>query len=288
MEYNSADLFDPANLVPLPGVSPGQPIYEAEIALVNINPTVAFKLGDAIGIGVGADFYYSTLTFKQQYPFSLVLPAPDQEAEADADGYGIGGNAAITWKVTEKQSLALSYRSEVKVEYEGDLEVNPQPGALVNSSFNLDIKYPTTIGAGYGISLTDTIRIEANLEWLEWSVNDTQTADLGANGSLPIPQNWENTFTFSLGGDWQFAQNWVFRAGYAFIESPIPDETLVPILPDADRHALSMGLGYALRGHTIDVAYTFSLYDDRASTSAYPGTYEVDSNLIGLTYSFSF
>ncbi|MEA2068961.1 MAG: outer membrane protein transport protein, partial [Verrucomicrobiota bacterium] len=133
------------------------------------------------------------------------------------------------------------------------------------------------------------IRIEANLEWLEWSVNDTQTADLGVNGSNPIPQNWDDTFTFGVGGDWQFAEQWVFRAGYAFIESPIPDETMAPILPDADRHALSLGLGYAIGGHAIDIAYTFSIYEDRYSTtSAYPGDYDIDSNLAGVTYSLSF
>lgn len=288
VEYDKADLYDPA-LGVIPPFGVGQPMYEAEIAVVNFNPTVAFKLGNDVAIGLGADIYYSTLMFKQQYPFSLVIPlAPDQEAEADADGFGFGGNAAVTWKVTEQQHVALSYRSEVKVEYEGDLKVAPQPGVLVNSSFDMDIKYPTAIGIGYGVSLTDTIRVEANLEWLEWSVNETLSADLGANGSLSIPQKWDDTFTFNIGGDWQLDENWVVRAGYAFIESPIPDETMAPILPDADRHALSLGFGYSAGGHAIDVAYTFSIYDDRSSTSVYPGDYDIDSDLLGLTYSYSF
>ena len=294
IKYNKADLFDPSYFLPTPA-TPGQPIYEAEIGLVNFNPTIAFSVGDNIAIGVGADIYYSTLSFKQQYPFSLIGP-PDQEAEADADGYGFGGNAAITWKMTDRQNLALSYRSEVKVEYEGDLKATPSavavPPQLVNSSFSMDIKYPTIIGAGYGVSLTDTIRVEANLEWLEWSVNDTQVADLGANGTMSAPQDWDNTFTAGVGGDWRFADGWVARAGYAFIESPIPDETIAPILPDADRHVLSLGLGYTVKGHTLDLAYAFSIYEDRNNTgnptAPYQGSYDIDSNLVGLTYSYSF
>jgi hypothetical protein len=40
-------------------------------------------------------------------------------------------------------------------------------------------------------------------------------------------------------------------------------------------------------GHMLDVAYTYSIYSDRASVSgASPGVYDIDSNLIGLTYSF--
>ena len=163
---------------------------------------------------------------------------------------------------------------------------------MVNSSFSMDIKYPTVIGAGYGIELTDSIRVEANLEWLEWSVNDTQTADLGANGSDSASQDWENTFTVGVGGDWRFADGWVARAGYAFIESPIPDETIAPILPDADRHVLSLGIGYTFKRHTIDLAYAFSIYDERDNSgnpgAAYPGTYDIDSNLVGMTYSVVF
>jgi hypothetical protein len=49
-------------------------------------------------------------------------------------------------------------------------------------------------------------------------------------------------------------------------------------------------LGFALGGHMFDLAYTYSIHSDRAApvTGASPGTYEIDSNLVGLTYSLSF
>lgn len=156
----------------------------------------------------------------------------------------------------------------------------------------MDINYPATIGVGYGIVLADSIRVEANLEWAGWSANKTLTADLGSNGSLAIPQNWDDTFVFNIGGDWQLSEDWIIRAGYAFIESPIPDGTMAPVLPDADRHALSLGFGYTTGAHTFDIAYTFSIFEDRkvspAENPAYPGTYDIDSDLVGLTYSYHF
>ena len=156
----------------------------------------------------------------------------------------------------------------------------------------MEITYPNIIGAGYGIVLGESVRLEANLEWLEWSSNKSLDADLGSNGKLSIPQDWDNTITVSVGGDWQLDENWLLRAGYAFIESPIPDATMAPILPDADRHALSLGFGYTTGKHTVDVSYTFSIYDDReptiAENPAFPGSYDIDSNLVGLTYSYLF
>ncbi|MCF7848144.1 MAG: outer membrane protein transport protein [Kiritimatiellales bacterium] len=298
--YGQSIKYNQNDLVNIPSFMAMNPpaIHEAEISLINFNPTIAFKLGDRVGIGVGADIYYSTLKFKQFYPWSVIPLGPDQEAEAEADGYGFGGNAGITWNFMDRQSLAFTYRSEVKVEYEGDLDVTPggtNPFQLVNSDFEMDIRYPTVLGIGYGIGITETIRLEANLEWLEWSVNETQKADLGANGSMSVPQKWKDTVTVGVGGDWQFANNWVLRAGYAFIESPIPDETISPILPDVDRHVLSLGLGYTYKNHTLDIAYAYSIYADRdnsgnatALAAGYPGEYDIDSDLLGLTYSLTF
>ncbi|HEY5621286.1 MAG TPA: hypothetical protein VIR77_01670, partial [Pontiella sp.] len=69
------------------------------------------------------------------------------------------------------------------------------------------------------------------------------------------------------------------------LPTPIPDDTMTWLLPDADRHALSLGLGYTVGQHTVDLAYTFSIYDDRDTPL---GSYEIDSDLIGMTYSMSF
>jgi long-chain fatty acid transport protein len=291
------------------GLSPA--IHDAQISLVNFNPTVAFKLGEHVAIGVGADIFYSKLEFRQYYPWGeLGIPAfiydeGNAEAEVDADGYGFGGNLALTWNVTERQRMAFTYRSEVEVRYEGDFEIHtvgpPVPPPVgdfspafdtTESDFELDIKYPTIIGVGYGIALTDAIHVEASLEWLEWSVNKTLSADLGANGPMDVPQEWDDTFTVAAGGDWRVSDHWVLRAGYAFIETPIPDETSAPSLPDADRHVLSIGLGYTIGGHSLDLAYAYSIYDDRKVDNnqhpAFNGDYDIDSDLLGLTYSYSF
>lgn len=261
-------------------------IYQAEIALININPTIAFKVTDDIAIGIGADIYYSELEFNALTSTSVfpVAGPPTGRATAEGDGFGYGGNIGISWQVTDAQRAVLTYRSEVKLDYEGDVSASGTP--LVSSSFDLEVTFPNIVLVGYGVELTDDIRVEANVEWLEWSSTQSQVANLGANGSLTIPQNWDDTFTVNIGCDWQLDENWVVRAGYAFIESPIPDSTITPLLPDADRHALSLGFGYSTGGHTIDMAYTFSIYEDRGMTAS--GTYDIDSDLLGLTYSYSF
>ncbi len=260
-------------------VGPTTPVvpYEASVLFLNINPTIAFPVHESVYIGVGLDVVYSSLELKALDGISS--PGTIVSSEGEGDGWGIGGNIGVTWLPTARQRVAATYRSRVDIDYKGDLKAG---GA---GDFATTIKYPNIIGLGYGIQLTDNIQIETQLEWLQWSVNDTQT--LVADGTASTVDNdWDDTFTIGLGGSWAATDALVVRAGYAFIPSPIPDATVTPLLADEDRHALSLGLGYALGSHVIDVAYTFSIYNDRNSTPS--GAYEVDSNLVGLTYSYSF
>jgi long-chain fatty acid transport protein len=298
IKWDSSDVYNP--FIPIS-------LYEAEIRVINFGPSVAFKIGDSLSVGVGADIYYSDLTFKALVGDLANAPgAPTGGAEVDkGDDVGFGGNIGVTWNVTDRQRLAFTYRSEVKMDYDGDFDVTPSlvpfpaPGShpFVNSDFGLEVTYPSMIGAGYGIELTETIRLEVNFEWVEWSSNDSQDADLGVNnivlgGPLSIPQDWDDSIRVGIGGDWQFDKNWILRAGYVYLESPIPDSTISPTLPDADRHALSLGLGYTTGAHAIDIAYTYSIFEDRKASFpenlAYPGDYDIDSDLFGLTYSYSF
>ncbi len=258
-------------------------LYDAELALIDINPMIAMKINDSVSIGIGADIYYSELTLKAL----VFLPSPPApvagvyDAKAEGDGWGIGGNIGLTWMVTEKQRAALRYRSQASIDYKGDFSLG--------GDFETKIKYPDVIGVGYGVQLTDATQVEALVEWLGWSINDVQSVVTGVPGP-PQVNNWDDTITAAIGGSWQFAEGWVFRSGYTFIESPIPDTTITPILPDTDRHVIGLGLGYAVGGHTLDLSYAFSIFEDKTSPagSAAPGSYDIDSNLAGVTYSYSF
>ncbi len=276
ISWNRSDFIPaatPTNTVP----------YEAQMTLIDLNPTVAFKVSDTISVGLGADIYLSKLNLTAVN--GLVVPGPGQiyfDSEAEAYGAGFGGNLGITWDINESQHVAATYRSAVKVDYSGDFKVSGFPDA----DFDTTMKFPNIYTLGYGIQLTGDIRVETMVEWLQWSNNEQQTLEIEGQPPSTFDNNWDDTFTIGVGGDWQLGDNWVLRAGYAFIETPVPDSTITHLLPDADRHAISVGAGYTRGGHTVDLAYTFSIYDDRDNTAT--GAYDIDSNLIGMTYSYSF
>ena len=288
------------------GILRYQTPYFAELKSINANPTVSFKLGDRLRLGAGVDGMWSELTLKQFYPW-FIFPGssgsePDGHLKAKGDGWAVGGNVGLTWLITDKQRLAITYRSPLTVSYDGDFEVsNITPtgealGATSRSDFDTQIGFPTIIGAGYGIQLTEKIRLEINGEWIQFSRFDTLDLGVGNNAVLlpntHIPQNWKNTFTIGIGGDWKFASNWVARTSYQFYESPVPDSTFSPTIPDANQNVFTFGLGYHYKKHFVEAAYGADFYDSRrirnAQNPAFNGDYDVTVHLFSLAYHYSF
>jgi len=279
--------------------------YFAEVQLVNVNPVAAARLGKAVYVALGLDIYASDFNLKQFLPWSLMMGVPglpDGRAEFSGDGSGIGLNAALTWKVTEAHRLALTFRSPVYVKYEGDFRIAPLPppvqalGVQGRTDFETRIDYPASIGLGYGWEVRPGLRLGIDVEWINFSSFDRLPLDIGFNNPLlparSVSQEWNDAWTCGFGVEWQVSATWCLRGGYVFLESPIPDKTLAPTLPDTDTHVLTLGVGGTFGRHTVDIAAALNLYEDRTISNnvnpAYNGTYETEALMFSVAYTFSF
>lgn len=270
--------------------------YYSQLITLNMNPSVAVKVNDSFRVGAGLDVMWSNLEFKQ-YLFSGVPPAiPNLYAHAEGDGVGVGGNLGITWLLTENQSLALTYRSTMTVDYSGTTDFVGYPGSP-STSFNSQIKYPNIISAGYGIKLMDAWRLEADVEWVQFSQFKNLPVKVGSNPlnvpSQNIPEKWHNTFTAGIGTDWQLNENWVVRGGYQYFESPVPNSTFTPTIPDANQNVFTVGLGWRGEHSSLEVAYGLDFYNERdinnpAPNNAFNGKYKFNVHLFSLAYRYSF
>jgi long-subunit fatty acid transport protein len=87
---------------------------------------------------------------------------------------------------------------------------------------------------------------------------------------------------------------WVVRAGYTWLPTPVPDETFMPVLTEGDKHVLGVGAGYRCGRHRLDLAYSYSITEDRKidpavnPNPAIAGTYEMEPHLASVTYGYQF
>ncbi len=279
--------------------------HYAELITLSASPALAYKVTDTLRVGVAANLYWSQVQFRQFYPWALLTQNPAQPegmAALKGDGTGLGATLGISWDIAKGHRLALSYRSMADIDYSGDFHVSNFPavaGALGfsdHSTFQTEIGFPNILGVGYGIRLSDRARLEFSGEWVEFSRFDSLPLDIAANNPLlpsrVVAEEWRNTFTAGLAGDWAFAHGWSWRGGYQYYQTPVPDRTLTPVIPDSNQHVLTTGVSYRFGKHRLDLSYgkVFYLTHDVSpqDNPAFPGRYEFDVHLFSAAYSFLF
>jgi long-chain fatty acid transport protein len=288
--------------------------YFAQLQTLNVNPTVAFKVSDDVSLGLGLDILQAQLDMRQYFPWSAIshLPEPDGDLRLDATGYGVGGNAGIVWRIDPVQQLALAFRSPIFVRFDGDLHViryspatGPFLGATPHSDLQTKIPFPAVVGLGYRVAVSDTVHLEADAEWIgthtlrHLVLDADNNAQLLSAAPLPpgtrsveMPEHWRNTFTFGMGADWAFAPSWTARAGWIYMQSPVPNSTFAPLAVDADALIVGAGLGYRSGAHRVELACMNGFLRPRAirdnAVPAYAGKYDFTSVLTSISYEYSF
>lgn len=271
--------------------------YFTELYAVNFNPSIAYRVSDSVSIAGGIDILYSELELKQIYPWL----APDGmsvlsegDAKLTGDGEGIGYNVALTWNVNENQKAAVTYRSSTEIDYDGDYSISGRPPfypVAANGSIKTEIEFPAVLALGYGVQVTDRLRIEANVEWIEHSSFDKLDVNTPPGSAIPdttTDTNWEDNWTYGVGADYVLDEKWTLRAGFIYLETPIPSETITPAISEEDQTVLSIGFGYQNGDHRIDAAYAIGFFNGRTvgnnDNPTLNGDYDFESHLVGISY----
>lgn len=264
--------------------------YFGSMTVIDITPNFSVRLNKTLSVSIGADLYTGDVEQKTilggTVAQALGLP-PGTPSTLTADGTGLGCNAALAWRVTENQRLAATVRSPFAIDYSGDNDL----GLAGKVGIEGTIDYPTIAALAYGIELTKTIRVEADVEWLQFSNYEQLVIQDSFGGTTTTPQNLEDTWTLGLGMEWDFAAQWTLRSGFMHLQNPTPDETYSPLSPDEDQEVISIGLGYENDHHAFDVAYAFGIFNGRSiqgSVNSPDGNYDYDMQLFSLSYGYKF
>lgn len=289
-------------------------IQSISIKPVNFQPTVAYRFDDLkLAVAGGVDVTYAQVSLQKmayvQIPNLPLVYGPlantYQElgtVGADATATGYGYNLGLLWKPVNNLSVGAAYRSKIKLGLEGDanfLRTGANAAALgftsqtVRTTGSTDITLPDALSLGVAWKPIDKLTVELDAERTGWSCYNQLELKFGpgmtAFNGKPDPKNWENVWAYRLGAQYAVTPKMDLRAGYAYDNSPAPDATVGPELPDADRHNFTAGTGLHNEFGSIDMSYMWVHWVDRNVANAkQTGTYQSDAHLfaVGVTYKF--
>lgn len=234
------------------------------LPLIDIKPTLAYKLSDQLSVGVGADIYtfasfwgsgQSVTTFNSSG--GPGLPPPGTRMEVNGGDTAAGFNVSLLYTPFRNgdgkplANVALIYRSQATLHLDGNFLAN---GGLVSDA-STTLVLPQVFAGGISIwpirDRTHEWKLELDVDMTGWKSVRNTDVHLSNGTTIPFAQNWRNSYTTMIGTEYKWlrpeklpAWEVALRAGYWHSQTPIPDSSFLPTVPDADQHAISVGLGF--------------------------------------------
>ena len=278
---------------------------KSELTTFNINPVVSYQLLPSLAIAAGLDVILLDATLERK----VFTGGPDINQKFKGDGTGVGFNVGVAYAPCKTVTMGASYRSQVHVDVKGNSSTSPTLnipglGAVLDSKGRTSITLPPQVTAGIAYQVTAPLIVEAGVRWEGWS--SFKDLQLSLDNGFPIAvteRDWKDSFGVNLGGKYRVNDTVALLAGYVYGNSPVPDRTFDPSIPDAKTHVFCAGTDLNFQPFTIAFSYAYQLYENRtknngigAATVANPlpptssanGKYESDAHLMALSLGYKF
>ena len=275
---------------------------ESSIATFSVNPTIAWRPSETVSLAFGVDYLRSFMEMKRMIDQSSA-GAGDASSAVEADGDGWGYNLGVLAKMGEAVRLGFAYRSAINVNNRGEMTIEQiapalQPlfgGESYKTGVSTRTRFPEIYSVGISFTRDREYVVGADVELVRWSsfkhmnLNIDQEVSAAGLVDTETSLDWKDSWQMKFGAEFWISDAVALRAGYAFINSPVPDHTLEPGNPDADQHNISIGAGYRAASWWIDGFYDIALFRDRSvQNGILDGTYENLTHYAGVSVGRSF
>jgi long-chain fatty acid transport protein len=211
-------------------------------------------------------------------------PSNDGKAELDGDNFddfSLGYNFGIQFDVSSQTRVGVAYRSKIDVDVDGDADfslpaatdlASATVGGVIGATglfVDTGLGAKVTLPASFSVSVAHTVdkfTWLADATWTGWSVFDELRIeyDNPAQPDSVTTEDWDDSWRYSVGFDYQYSDALILRAGLAIDETPVPSsERRTPRIPGDERFWMSIGLTYvASNTFSFDVGYSRLTVDD--------------------------
>ncbi|MFA7061118.1 MAG: outer membrane protein transport protein [Pedobacter sp.] len=266
---------------------------KSEIQTHNINPAVSYRILPNLSIAAGLDIILLDATLENKtVSTALGIPGPvyDVARKFTGSGNGIGYNVGLFWNITDYLSLGASYRSDVKINIDGDFSVDISPQKWAG---NTSVTLPQQVFAGVSYRISDSLGMEVGMRWEDWSSFSQLQINVPGVFKEVVSRDWHDSFAVNWGGKYRLSNRYSVSAGYLYGWNPVPDATFEPAIPDSNTHLFCVGGEAQANKLKISIGYGYQLQEERTKTTNIHGSfangrYNSDLHLLGLSMGWRF
>jgi long-chain fatty acid transport protein len=256
---------------------------KSHVRTTNINPSVSIKLNPVLSLGAGFNAVYAQAELTSANPSASplmlepgvvalnpetgeVIVAPNGQSlgisSVEGDAWGYGWNAGILLSFSESSRLGLAYRSTVDADLEGDTSFRGTPNVDSFRDFaaSAPLQLPEIISLSYVQGLGAGLQLSADITQTRWSNFEDLSIYRKDGGALAsrVDERWEDALRYAAGLDYAVTPFLTLRTGYAYDNSPVPNERRTLRIPTGDMRFYSLGGSYIFNENaSLDLGYSY-------------------------------
>jgi long-chain fatty acid transport protein len=239
-------------------------LHRNRIAMTEVRGALAFQATDWLDLGVAIDAQETRAALDAASP-NLTSGSPDALQQLSAKGWDLGWGAGAQARLKDV-TLALSWRSAIERDLDGQLSMSGLTGPLSSANFDAPAKVafatPWSLALAARWQVNPDVSVHAQVQRTGWSRYDR--IDLTFAGQdASIVQAYRDTTSAAVGSEWRVQPAVTLRAGIGFEPTPTPDLLREPGVPDADRTTFALGATVALSPAVdLDLSGSYAAFRD--------------------------
>jgi len=276
-----------------------------DLKTYNINPSTAFRINDSVSVGAGLNWQRLEAEYLRQVAVVSAVTSVSPLA-LNLSGTSWGWNVGALFTLSPATKVGMSYRSKVKYDLTGDINITG-PSAALNASRSsnakADLELPDTFILSGTHQLSDKVQLLGDLSWTGWSsipkLDIIRTSgDLNGQIAQTLDTDFRNSTRVAVGVNYQYRGDLKLKFGLAYDQTPVKAaSTRLVSLPDNDRTWLSAGAQWTVgKVGVIDIGATYLLLNNSQidnnqladGRGRVIGEYSANAWIFGLQYSRAF
>ena len=272
-----------------------------KLQVVELNPTVAYRINDKLAVAVGARGVYSKGKIANDFGVGY--------REIQGDGINYGYNVALTYRPIEELSFAVTYRSKVNLELKGHTDADFIGGLNYHGKTTVEIPLPAQLVLATGYKFSDLTLLLAfeRTYWSKFKEYDFEYGDKTAahtNSRLfkglmddPVIKNAKDTNTYRLGLAYDVNEKFRLMAGFAYDEDITSSKHTGLELPNTTSKVYSFGVNYKFTPNLeMVLGYVYQHRDKKRATgitnsiaTKMSGEFDTGTiQILGTTFKYTF
>lgn len=240
-------------------------VYDIGVQTISFVPTLAIKLNDTVSFSVGVEAMNAHMYMGNKIPTNKGAGTFDNDMQLEGNGWGYGAHLGLHMRLNDQWSVGLSYKSQVTMNINGDVEFAYQgynayskpmhlPEAS-NCSANTVLQLPDSAALGVTYKPLDNLSFEVGTVWTRWSTYNALNIYMDNGYNSINNKEWRDGWNFNGSVEYKPLDWWTLRAGFSY-ETPVVNESHADfMIPTNGRQTLSVGTGFNWNNWTVDLAY---------------------------------